>query len=93
VAKVNEGLTVWSKFSRRGADDDARTLSLTVCRLAWRWVVVCKVALPECASTGNGIRADIHNYESIFFILSDKKTALRHGVYDRLTTSAGANLA
>ena len=65
VAKVNEGLTVWSKFFHGGANDDARVLSLTVCRLAWRWVVVCKVVLPECTSTGNGIRADIHNYESI----------------------------
>ena len=65
VAKVNEGLTVWSKFFHRGADDDARTLSLTVCRLAWRWVVMCKVALPGCISTGNRIRADVRNYGCI----------------------------
>ena len=62
VAKVNEGLTVWSKFFHRNADDDTRALLLTVCRLAWRWVVMCKVALPKCTNTGDGIKAVVRNY-------------------------------
>jgi uncharacterized protein YcbX len=52
VAKVNEGLTVWSKC-HNGDLVDLGISRLTVCRLAGCWIVIWRVACCKCISMGD----------------------------------------